>query len=196
MKKLSSVFLVSVLSVALILSGCTFASAMAQLEKYAPIAIQAIESVVAILVQSGVIKAGQASAVTADVAMASASLQDVENAVAAYNSAAAADKNTKLGAVITALQAAQSQLAQSVKDVGLNGNSNGVLAAESGLQVIITTLAAIEVNLPQPTPAPAWVKASAKKSVLKLGHPNLAGQFKSQFNAPVIKYGFGQYALK
>jgi hypothetical protein len=196
MKKLSSVFLVSVLSVALVLSGCTFASAMAQLQKYAPIAIQAIESVVAILVQSGVIKAGQATAVTADVAMASASLQDVENAVAAYNSAASADKNTKLGAVIAALQAAQSQLAQGVKDVGLNGTSNGVLAAESGLQVIITTLAAIEVNLPQPTPAPAWVKANAKKSALKFGHPNLAGQFKGQFNAPVIKYGFGQYALK
>jgi hypothetical protein len=184
-----------VLSAALFTQGCTFASAMAQLEKYAPVALQAISSVVAILVQGGVIKTGQANTVTTDIGMATAALTDVENAVAAYNAAPAASKNTELNKVIVALQAAQTQLAQGVKDVGMNGNSNAALAAESGLQVIITTLAAIEVNLPQPTPAPATVQANAKKSKLKFGHPNLAGQFKVQFNSAVGKYGYGQYGL-
>lgn len=183
------------LSAAILIQGCTFSSAMAQLEKYAPIALQAISSIVAILVQGGVIKTGQASTVTTDIGMATAALTDVENAVAAYNAAPAASKNTELNKVIAALQAAQSQLAQGVKDVGMNGNSNSVLAAEAGLQVIITTLAAIEVNLPQPTPAPASVRASAKKSKLRFGHPNLVGQFKTQFNAAVGKYGFAQYGI-
>lgn len=182
-----------VLSAALLVQGCSFQSAMTQLEKYAPIALQAISSVVAILVQGGVIKTGQASVVTTDIGMATAALTDVENAVAAYNAAPASGKSTELGKVIAALQAAQSQLSQGVKDVGLNGNNNSVLAAEAGLQVIITTLAAIEVNLP--APAPKSVQLSAKKSKLKLGHSNPAGQFKQQFNSAVAKYGYGQYGL-
>ena len=195
------VFIASVLCLALVLTGCTFSSVMTQLEKYIPIALQAIESIISVLVQGGIIKTGQASTISNDVTMASSSLQDVENAVAAYNAAPAADKNTKLGVVITSLEAAQTELAQGIKDVGLNGNSPAALATEAGLQVIITTLATIEVNLPTPTPAPAWVHANAAKAKFSFNpfgmfKSNYPGQFKNQFNGALAHRGFSQFALK
>lgn len=172
---------------ALVIGGCSFSSAMTQLQKYMPVALQAFEGVVAILVETGALGAAQGSSADAVSTAASAALSDVQSAVTAYNAAPAASKATKLGEVVTALSAAQTQLKNFLADAHVK-SSSAQATIQAAVLLISTTLASIEASIsPNPTPAQVMAKASIKKVS--------ASDFKKSYNQIVTSGGFGKHAL-
>jgi len=184
--KTSAILAIS-LSVMLLLSGCTFASAMQQLQKYLPIALQAAEEVLAILVSAGIVTPANQTQVQTDFTNGNAALGDCLAAVNAYLASPSASQPAQLPRVIQALQNSQTAFAAVIKDLGLNPSNNAIVTAQLALQSVITTLAAIEANLPTPTPTPT---AKARVPI-----PS-ASAFKAQFNEIMKVHGFGDHQLK
>lgn len=181
-KALLTPLLVAVLSVTLISAGCSFSSAVSQLEKYAPIGLNAFSQVVAILLEAGVIKVGVASNLNDGVAKGTKVLADLQSAVNAYQASPSPDKLT---AVTNALNAADASLAQFASDLGVSAQNKAVVAAQAGLLVITTTLASISAAM-----AP---KASLSK-VARVSKIN-AKTFKHQFNAVMLANGYPQHTI-
>jgi len=187
-KKLANVSLVAMLSVAMIVSGCSFQSAMTQLSKYLPVALQAFNGVVTILVNAGALSSAQGTVLSADSAKVTKGFTDVEAAVADYNAADPASKSTKLTAVVAALNVVQADLGKFLPDVGLDPKNKDVIIAQSALVLLEGTLASIAVNLPNPSPA---AKAAASKVKIVS-----AKDFKKQYNAIVVNGGHAYVAIK
>jgi hypothetical protein len=85
---------------------------------------------------------------------------DATKAVTAYQSASA-DKNTKLGEALVALNVLQTQLNQMLIDLGTNPNSTDAQAAKASIALLATTLLTMQQNLaktpgapPSPSPPP------------------------------------------
>jgi len=177
------ILLVAVLSLALVVSGCSFSSGIAQVEKYAPIGLNAFSQVVALLLEAGVIKAGVASNLNDGVAKGTAVLADLQAALTAYQANPSPDKLT---AVINALNAASATLGQFAADLGVNPAGNAVVAAQAGLLVITTTLSSISAALSPSTPVVAKAAKASKIS---------AKDFKKQFNAVMLAHGYAKHTI-
>lgn len=184
-KKIFVPMLAFMLSFALVVAGCSFQSAIKELETYAPIGLNAFSQIVAILLEAGVIKAGVASSLSDDANKGTAVLGDLQATLAAYNSSASPDKLT---AVINALSAVNSSLNQFEKDLGANTDSKASIAAQAGLVVLIGTLSSIQAKL-----APASVPASIAKAVRASSVS--AKTFKKQFNAAMLAHGYPQHTI-
>lgn len=187
-KKVTASFLVMALSACLVVSGCSFTSTMSKLGEYLPTGISALNTVLSLLAAGGVISGSAATTVGNDGSIASAALADIVSGVQAYNGAPAADKATKLQAVVTALNAAQATLSKLEADVHAP-NQADQLMVNGLLGVIITSLSAFEVNL-----APASV--SAMKVSRASAAPASLKQFKQQFNAILVKGGHAERQLR
>jgi hypothetical protein len=144
------------LSLALIVAGCPpFATVMQKLKQYVPIGLQAFAGVVAIINPP----VGSALALAAP--LVNKAWSDLSSTIDAYNAAPAADKSSALGATLTALDALEANLKQSVTDLGGNPSSPEVQAAQAALLLLTTTLTAIESQLVPPQAPPALVIAHA-----------------------------------
>jgi len=185
--KFLSGFLAVILSVALIGGGCSFQSGVAELGKYLPVAVQAFEGIVSILVANGAVGSAQAGALDADASQVQASFADLQGAINAYNAVPAADKQTALTKVIAVLGVVQSDIAKFETDVHVN-NPKTQATIQAACALVATTLAAIAVNL-GPAPAKGSMK-SARATV-----PS-AKEFKAQYNRIVISGGYSNVVLK
>jgi len=171
-----------VLVAALIISGCSFASGIQQLERYAPIGLNAFSQVVAILLEAGVIKVGTASNLNDGASKGTAVLADLQAALTAYQASPSPDKLT---AVQNALNAASATLSQFAADLGVASGNKAVVAAQAGLLVITTTLASISAAM-----AP---KASLSK-VAKASKLDVKS-FRKQFNSVMLAHGYPQHTI-
>lgn len=176
----SSAFLAVVLSLTLAVSGCSFASTISKLDEYLPVGIKAFETILSILASSGVIRAGVATSLDNDAALASAALSDIDTGIAAYKAAPAADKATKLKAVITGLNAAQTALGKLEVDVHM-GTPQEQAMINGLIGSLVVALSVFEVNLGGSASPVKLARASAAPASLKA--------FKAQFNGILVKGG-------
>lgn len=183
----------TILSLTLILAGCSASwinAALADLPVITQVALN-IASIVAAAQgkgQSGPAVTSQTQNIAAQV---KSDLTLVQSLISSYKSSTAAQKPALVQKISAALADVQTNLnailtAVHVSDAALQAT----IAAAVG--VAVTTIASIESLLPQPVPAPASgaVRASAAAK------PPSARQLKKQFNAIFAANGFPQAELK
>lgn len=175
------------MSLMLVISGCSFAGTVAKIGEYLPVGVNAFETVFSILAGAGIIKAGAVTGLDNDANLVSVAFGDIQSGVNAYQSAPAADKATKLQAIVTALGAAQGSLLKLQADTHM-GSQSDQLMVNGLLGVIITTLSAFEVNLGGAAAPAKLARASASPLSVK--------QFRSQFNAILVKGGHAERQLR
>lgn len=181
----SGVAVCTLTGAAMLEEGCTTGDALAQLNKWLPVGIQAFAGVVAIINPA----AGSVLAVA--VTTAKALWADVSAAVAAYNAAPAASKATVLGKVETALGALISGLPDVLKQIpGGAEYANTVTAA---IDLVLATLSAIDANLGGVPPV-AQATATARTAKITKAATNGA-DFKKQFNQILANGGYSKYAV-
>lgn len=160
--------------------GCNLGSAIAQLEKWVPVGLQAFAGVVAIINPA----AGTALAIS--VTVAKALWTDISTAIANYNAAPASAKTTVMAKITTALGALMGGLGDILHQLGSAASSQlGTITA--ALNLFIATLSAIDANLggtPPVVPVSARVKAATS-----------GPDFRNQFNAIVSQGGYPQFAI-
>jgi hypothetical protein len=201
--RIAAPILAITLSLMLAVTGCTFASAMSQLQTWAPVGLTAFTGIVSIL----------NPAVGSPLAVWSGRVikvwGDMQAGIRAYNDAPAANKATRMGELLTVLDAVQGELKQGIADLGANPSSVDVQAAQAALLLLQTTLATIEAKLAPKAPAPVAATHTqhttefegartvrVNKSTLTIGPVTSGSDFKKQFNVIMQHAGLIEYQLR
>lgn len=185
----------AVLPVSLFMSGCPFSAAgvLAALERYIPLGLQAFAGIVAL------INPPAGSAINTAVLIAKALWTDVQEAIATYNAAPAADKTTLLGRVDTGLQALLNGLTRLLSSLGLHSQTDQQTAV-AALMLLIAVLSGIQAELPLPSAPAARARRAALPARFNIGaqQVEIVGdpkKFKEQYNAIMRAGGHAQLQL-
>lgn len=163
--------------------------------KYAPVALSAVASVVAILTGNGVAITPIISAV---IALIKTGIADLQTAVTQYNNAPAGQKTGLLGAVSEALTVAEADVQQfwsdlTIPDAKLSSLIQGLLG------IIVSTLQGFQTQVPAPvTPVAAQartMRASLPKTITVTPKVRSVSQFRKEFNAALTAGGEAQHAI-
>src|SRR5271167_4157706 len=139
------------------LEGCTFATAIQQLQQWAPTVLSAFSGIVTIINPA----AGSALAIAT---LAITKLFGVGGPIpAAISAYQASPGTTTLSTLISVLNAANGQFEAVLNDIPTTLNSNDVKAAQASLLLLVTTMDAFEARL-APAP-PVATAAHAQRAV-------------------------------
>ena len=174
MKNLSKIALASILSIAIVISGCS-TSWIQTAENDAPVVLQIVVSILSIA-DVAAIPAAQSVG-----AQAQSDLKLLSQYLADYKAAQAGttEQNKALANIQAALQASQTDLSGILAAIHVVDPTKQK-AIEGGLAVALSVLLAVESLIPQPAPAPASAKAA--KSAPKLLKP---AEVKKTYNAVI-----------
>lgn len=161
--------------------------------KYVGVGLQAFTAVVSLLSGSGVINPVEGSAILVIINLVKAGFADLQTAVTNYENAPAADKQTLLGKISTALAVLEGTIQQFWNDVQLP-NASLAAVVEGLLGIILSTLSAFASQLPAPAVGTVPKKALAKLIVVP-AKKRTPKQFKKDFNAVLVQGGYAQYQV-
>lgn len=177
-------FLAIALTLGLVFAGCSFSDGVAQLDKYLPVALQAFEGVLAILAETGAIKVGEASTLTAAATEVNKDFGDLQAAVNSYEQVKGTDSSA-LTKVTQAIGVIEGDLGVLEQDAHIK-DSKAQTTVEAALLLIQTTLGSIEAGL---TPTSS---VQAKKAAQKL----TVKSFKHSYNGIVSQGGYPEHELR
>lgn len=187
----------TILSLALVVAGCSTSwinTALADLPVITEVALN-IASLVAGAQSANSNGASSANSVATEVqniaAQVKSDLTLVQSLITSYQSATPAQKPVLVQKISAALADVQTNLnailtAVHVKDAALQATITAAVG------VAVTTIVSIESLLPQPAPAPTPGTVRASHAV----KPASASQLKKQFNAIFVANGFPQAEVK
>ncbi len=187
-RKSTAAILLSGLMVWMMAFSC--ASAITQLQRYAPIGIAAFDGAI------NIISPAPGSPLQIDKVLVDQAWAVLDQALTNYQNAPASSKQDALSKVIVALQAVQAGVQQELTAFGVSGVVDEAVSA--ALVLIIATLSSIEANL-QPSPTPVAKKKEAKLATVKGTQFAINGdpaKFRAQFNAIMIAGGHADHQLK
>jgi hypothetical protein len=186
MNRLSKALLAVVLAASITLSGCS-SSWIDTAVKDLPIVLQVVTdvlSIVAVAQGHGQISAGEAAAIQAVSAQATADLQLIQDLVAAYKNSPTA---TTLAKIQAAIGDAQTNL-QAILTAAHIKDPATAAAITAAVGLAMTTLLAIESLLPT---AQASSSRHARKGAPQLPNPD---QLQAQLNQILRNSGYGNLA--
>jgi hypothetical protein len=175
------------LSAMLIVSGCSTSWVQVAVNDL-PVLVQIATSILGIVAAAqgkGAVDPAVAAKVQIVAGQVKSDLELVQSLVAAYQSAAAADKPGLLSKVDSALSSVQSNLNALLAAAHVNNAAlQATIAASVGLA--ITTVLAIQSLIPAPA-------AKGARSAVK---PMNAKQLRSSFNSIVASNGYAEFAIQ
>lgn len=195
--RIAKASLCTVLSLALILAGCStswISTALADLPVITQVALN-IASIVAAAQGKGQASPAVIGEVQSIANQVQSDLTLVQNLISNYQNATAAQKPALVQKISAALADVQSNLNAILTAVHVNDAAlQATITAAVG--VAVSTIASIAALLPAaPTPAPASVSSRAAKSTPAFKPPS-ASELKREFNAIFASGGFPQAQIK
>lgn len=206
-------FFASVVTVALVAAGCTFASFVSQTEKLLPVVVQGVISIgniIALATQNPAIAASDKAIMTTASATVTSTLQelcgqpaagattcDTGSLVGQYQGAPASSKATLLEKIDTAIGIVNQNLTQILNTAHIFDATLASQIAE-GVGFALSTILSIQSLWPAPTPTAAQTRMEARAK-LPVGlvvpkHPPSRKDFVKHFNKTFAS--FPQYALR
>jgi hypothetical protein len=183
---------VMLLCLVFVIQGCTFASAMAELEQWSPTVLTAFAGVVSIINPP----AGSALALSAAEIPKVWALVD-----AAINQYKTNPGTGSLANVTAALAAANAQFNQFLSVIQANPNSQDAKAAEAGMLLLIVTLQSIQAKLgptvaPTPTAPTITFTATARAASMGIVAAKSNKDFKKKWSQLMIANGHSERVLR
>jgi hypothetical protein len=190
----------TILSVALILAGCStswISAALADLPVITQVALN-IASIVSMAQGNGQTSPAVTSQVQAIANQVKSDLTLVQSLITSYQSATAAEKPAVVQKIAAALSDVQANMNAILTSVHVNDAAlEATITAAVG--VAVTTVASIQSLLPAspaPVSAAAATSHAASARTSAVSKPPSAKQLKKQFNAIFLANGFPQAQLK
>jgi hypothetical protein len=181
----SKVALVSILAVAMVVSGCSQAWIDVAIQDI-PVVLQIAVSILSIVQTArGVEDPAVVDLANSAAAQAKTDLETLKTLVADYQAAAAVDKPNLVGKIDAALAVAQQDLASVLTAFHVK-NQNLQLTIATSVGLALSTLAAIQALIP----------AQAAKVSRVAAKPISPKELKRAFNSTVRKGGYAQFAIK
>jgi hypothetical protein len=173
-------------------AACDWASVWTNIEKYVPVGLSAFASILSILAGGGV---PIAPAISLAVSLVNTGFADLKAFVTGYQQAPAADKQTALGKISTALATLEANLQKFWSDLTIPDPKLEALV-QGLLGVITTTLLGFGTQLPAPAPTPA-IAARATLAKRTGGTPKKrsVAEFKKEFNGILAANGLKQHSI-
>ncbi len=164
--------------------GC---SVVSEIASYVGVGLQAFQIVVDILRVQGVIQAGVGTTIDVVIALVKAAFADISAAVAAYENAPSASKQTLLGKLSTAIAVAIAQIQKFWSDLKIP-NAGLAITIKDLLGVILSVLAGFASQLPAPASHPMITEAATLPNKLAvLPKKMTTSEFRKEFNSILDK---------
>lgn len=176
-------------------TACTFRGVVNTILEYTGVGLQAFQAIVDLLAGAGVL-GPIGPAIDAVIGLVKIGFADLTKSIADYNGAPTSEKPTYLQKLSTVLSVVEANIQQfwndlNVPDAKLAGLIQGLLG------IILSTLKGFAMELPVPQPTPASAKmATLSKKVSATPQRRSISKFKHDFNSELTASGFGQYAIK
>lgn len=176
-----------------LLTACPpFSSVYQKILQYVNVGLQAFQSVVNLLVASGVINVAEGTAISAAVNLVKVAFADLQTAVNNYLNSTG-DKSTLIGKISVALAAVQASIQQFWNDLNIPDARLSSLV-EGLLGVILSVLAGFQTQLPAPPPTAVkavtggkMIRVAAKRESVK--------DLKKEFNDILKQNGKSEFAI-
>jgi hypothetical protein len=169
----------------------TACNAFDNIVRWVGVGIAAFTSIVHLLAGAGIVNTIEGTAITVILGLVKTGLNDVQVAIAEYDNAPAANKQTLKGKIATALQAVIDTLQKFWNDLSIPDAQFANLV-QGLLGVMLAALAGFMVGLP----APVTARKSFAKMVGVVPKKQSSAAFVKEFNGLLAQGGYSQYSIQ